>query len=389
MKFSKLGHLLSSSSTMTATLKAKELADSGQKMIVATVGEPNDDVDSEIKDALIEFLLSQPSRYGSAQGLLSVREGIAAWMTNIYGVDYGAEQIAVTPGSKFALYALMQILCEPGDEVLIPAPYWVSYVTQAQMAGAKAVICEPNKDYKLSPETLKKNISEKTRLLILNSPNNPSGAVYSEEDLNGLYQVLISASHVTIICDDIYNELIFKNQRRAASLHDVSDLEFKKRIIIVHGVSKSFAMTGWRAGWVAAEKECIAKLTNFLSQTVTCIPDFIQAGMQKALQQDPRKVSARKNQLALKHAFVRNKLLQIPAIRVYASAGAFYVWIEILDQAVSSARIAEQLLTLGLAVVPGEAFGLNFHLRLSVTISEEELNESIRLLKNFFTKNKV
>ena len=284
MKFSKLANSLTASATMAATLKAQDLKSKGVTLVVGTVGEPHEPVDAEIKNALTNYLNTKPSRYVSAQGLLDTRLALSDWFHQVYQTKYTPEQIVITPGSKFGLYALLQLLCDADDEVIIPTPYWVSYITQAQLAKAKPVICNTDETYKLNATLLRGAITKHSRLLILNSPNNPSGAVYTKNELHSLYLVLKEHPQITVLCDDIYNQLIFTPDERAPSLLDVADEDFKKnQLIIVHGVSKSYAMTGWRLGWIAADKECIEKLTSFISQTLTCVPDFIQYATQTAL----------------------------------------------------------------------------------------------------------
>lgn len=385
MKFSSLALSLSASSTMAATLKAQNLKAQGVDVVIGTVGEPQEDVDNKIKAALIQQITTEPSRYSSAQGLLSTRKKISDWFQSVYQATYSPQQIAVTPGSKFGLYALMQILCEAGDEVIIPIPYWVSYVTQAQMAKATAVLCQPDENYKLTADTLQNVLSKKSRLLILNSPNNPSGAVYSKTELNQLYEVLKPYPDLMIICDDIYNQLVFSKESRAASLLDVCDSEFKKRMVIVHGVSKSYAMTGWRLGWVAGETELVEKLAAFSSQTLTCVPDFIQKATEVALAEGDTFVQDLRNKMRSRHSLVQKKLSNVKSVFVYPSEGAFYVWIKIIDENLTSLNIAENLLTeKGLAVVPGESFGMPHHLRLSIALPDLELEKAIDKIKGFF-----
>lgn len=388
MKFSKLAQSLMGSATMAATLRAQALKAQGQDILLATVGEPDADVATEIKEELVSQLQKGVSRYGPSQGLLSTREAIVKWFLDIYGSSYTAQQILITPGSKFGLYALMQILCEEGDEVLIPAPYWVSYVTLAEMSRARACICEPNDQYKITPQSLSQVLTAKSRVLILNSPNNPTGAVYTRQELESLYQVLKDHPQVTVICDDIYNQLIFSDSVRAPSLLDVVDDDFKKRVVIVHGVSKSYAMTGWRLGWIAAEAECIDKLSRFVSQTLTCTPDFIQKAVEQALEGGARDVENLKNQIRARHAQVFQALAAVKGLKVYPSQGAFYLWIKLEDRSQTSSQICERLLNEKLlACVPGEAFGMPYHLRLSVTMPEDQLEKAIVRLKDFFSGN--
>lgn len=386
MKFSRLAKGLTGSATMASTQKAQEIKALGHDVVIATIGEPDGDVDLKIKSSMINHLATHPSHYGPAQGLLSTRQIISNWFKKYYGITYSTEQLIVTPGSKFGIYSLMQILCDVDDEVIIPAPYWVSYVTHAQMAGARPCTIPPNSEYKLDFKSLEKNINDKSRLLILNSPNNPSGAVYSKKELLNLYEVLKDHPQITIICDDIYNQLCFDSSDRAPSLLDIADDDFKKRIVVVHGVSKSYAMTGWRLGWIAASSDCIEKLTNFVSQTLTCTPDFIQKAAEVALTQGHDSVHELRKRIQKRYEWLYDQLQDIKLIKVYKSSGAFYIWINLLDKKLTSIEVANDLLTkVGLAAIPGEAFGLPYHLRLSVTVPDEDIKKMADKLKDFFS----
>ena len=390
MKFSRRARNLTGSATMSATLKAQALKSQGQDILLASVGEPYTPVSPDIEEAAHDYLKNHDSRYGPAQGLLSTRKVLSQWFQKVYGTTYSPEQIVITPGSKFGLFALMQILCDTEDEVLIPAPYWVSYIQLAEMAGARARICAPNAHYKLTPEILRKELNEKSRVLILNSPNNPTGAVYTLSELEGLRTVLKDFPDVTIICDDIYNQLNFSSHHRAPSILDGADEEFQKRIVVVHGASKSYAMTGWRVGWIAADNECVTKLTQFLSQSLTCIPDFIQKATEQALTSGDSFVQKLKQQMQERHTWSVQELSSLKRVQVYKSEGAFYLWIKLLETSLSSQQVAEKLLTdQGVASVPGEAFGMPAHLRLAITISESEVKEMIQRLKKFFAEEKV
>jgi len=302
----------------------------------------------------------------------------------------------ITPGSKFGLYSLMQILCDVDDEVIIPAPYWVSYVTLAEMAKARACVINPpnlvDLNYKLTANHLEKSLNSKSRILILNSPNNPSGAVYSKKELLNLAAVLDDHPQITVICDDIYNQLVFNsNSERAPNLLDVAHDTLKEQVIIVHGASKSYAMTGWRLGWIASlNSHCIEKLSAFLSQTLTCTPDFIQKAVETAIAQGDDFVRQFKEKNQNRHQWLRQQLQSIPSLRVYPSEGAFYIWIQLLDPSYNSQQVAKDLLTQeNLAVVPGDAFGVPRHLRLSVTMSEVELKKTVERLQNYFLKNRT
>lgn len=385
---------------MAATLKAQELIASGKDIVLATVGEPLDAVPESVKQEAIRFLNSQNSKYGSAQGLLPFRKSISHWMNELYDTnDWNEKNIVVSPGSKYSLHAIMQVICDVGDEVIIPAPYWVSYETLAVMVQAQPVIvpCEEKNNYKLTAEKLKKSLTSKSRILILNSPNNPTGAVYSKQELAELYSVLKNYPDVFVVCDDIYNQLFFEacsnpSIKRAASILDVCDSEFKKQVIIVHGASKSFAMTGWRVGWTCSDVQVATKLNYFNSQTLTCIPDFIQKSAQVALEKEQKFVTDLRNAIFEKYQLAVQELSRDivvgKKIKLYQSQGAFYLWIQ-LPSTRSSELVADDLLNnYGLSVVPGKSFGMEYHIRISLTISRDSLLKAIQRLKKYLQDQK-
>lgn len=393
MRLSKLANTIIPSATMAATLKAQELIAKGHDIVLATVGEPLDPVPEKVKQEAIRFLSSNNSKYGSAQGLLPFRKSIAQWMNQLYGQVWTESQIVVSPGSKYSLHALMQIICDPGDEVIIPAPYWVSYETLAVMAQAKPVIvnCPAEAKYKLTPELLRQNLNNKSRLLILNSPNNPTGAIYSKDELQALYKEIQKFPDLFVICDDIYNQLIFSDtMKRAPSILDVCSEEDRQRIVIVHGASKSFAMTGWRVGWTCSSPEVASKLNYFNSQTLTCIPDFVQKAAQVALESESQFVIDLKNAIHKKFQMAYQALADEKLLHVYASEGAFYLWMK-FPSTKKSAVVADELLNqYGLSVVPGSSFGMEYHIRLSLTISEDSLKKAIDRLKKYLSdQNKL
>lgn len=389
MKFSKRATQLKGSATMAATLKAQEKIKNGEDIILASVGEPDAAAPEITKNALIERIDNVDSKYGPAQGLLSTRKSICKWMNALYDQTWNEDQIVISPGSKYSLYSLFQVLCDEEDEVLIPAPYWVSYVTLAKFSNAtvKIIECSSEQNYKLTPADLRKNLSSKTKVLLLNSPQNPTGAVYSLAELKALGEVLKAFPHVFIICDDIYNQLVFSKEKRCPHPLDIFPQELKEQIVVVHGASKSFALTGWRLGWIVANKELILKLSEFQSQTLTCMPDFLQIALEKTLNEEKTFVENLKKQIQKRYEFAFNELKDCKAIKVFKSDGAFYLWFEVLDKTLSSSKICEELLAShGLALVPGSSFGCENHLRFSVTIPDDKLKTGIQRLQNYFNK---
>lgn len=387
MKFSKRATQLKGSATMAATLRAQEKIKNGEDIVLASVGEPDAPSPEITKTALIERIDNIDSKYGPAQGLLSTRKVISQWMNQLYDQKWTEEQVILSPGSKYSLYALFQVLCDEEDEVLIPSPYWVSYVTLAKFSNAqvKIIDCGKEQNYKLTAKDLERNITSKTKVLLLNSPQNPTGAVYSLEELKTLSAILEKHPHVFVICDDIYNQLVFSKEKRCPHLLDVFPHDSKDQVIVVHGASKSFALTGWRLGWIMGAKELIQKLSEFQSQTLTCMPDFLQIALEKTLTDEKFFVDNLKKQIQKRYEYAFSELQNCKGIKVFKSEGAFYVWMEVLDKSKSSVKICEELLAeQGLALVPGASFGCEYHLRFSVTIADEKLKDGLARLKKYF-----
>lgn len=393
MKFSTRAKQLTGSATMAATLLAQQRKKSGEDIVLATVGEPDGDIPDVARAEIIKQIQSGVSKYGPAQGLLPVREAVAKWMSALYAQVWTSDQVIISPGSKFALFSIFQMLSESGDEVLIPTPYWVSYESLADLAGANPVIvsCSAGDNYKLSAEALSRCLIENPRikLLILNSPNNPTGAIYSREELTKLSAVIERHPNLLVVCDDIYNQLIFSQAIRCPHLLDVISDEAKKRIIVVHGASKSFALTGWRLGWIVAEPELVSKLSQFQSQTLTCIPDFIQMALIPTLNSGEEFVTSLKEKISQRYKLAAELLKKCPAIKIYPSEGAFYIWMEVLNPKMTSAQLATDILEkVGLALVPGSAFGYENHLRFSVTLPDDQLLDGAGRLVKYFAPSK-
>ncbi|MCK6598896.1 MAG: pyridoxal phosphate-dependent aminotransferase, partial [Bdellovibrionaceae bacterium] len=338
------------------------------------------------------------SKYGPAQGLLSTRKVVSQWMNDLYQQQWQPENVVISPGSKYSLYSLLQILGDENTELLIPSPYWVSYVTLGKLANIniKIIECSSNENYKLSATKLKNLITGKNQLLLLNSPQNPTGAIYSKEELQSLAEVIKQSPQLTVICDDIYNQLIFSSEYRAPHVLDfmesssASKEDIYNQVIVVHGASKSFALTGWRLGWTAASREISKKLSEFQSQTLTCMPDFLQIALEKTLQQETQFVLELKSLINRRYQIASQKLNSCPFIKVFPSAGAFYIWFEVLDKSKNSAQMASELLEQhGVAVVPGASFGCEYHLRFSVTIPDDQLLKGIERIIQYFTQKNL
>ncbi|MCB0363696.1 MAG: pyridoxal phosphate-dependent aminotransferase, partial [Bdellovibrionales bacterium] len=303
-------------------------------------------------------------------------------------------QVTVSTGAKFIIYGALQCLINPGDEVVIPAPYWVSYPTMVKLAGGVPVIanCGIEESFKLTPEILSKSISSRTKMLILNSPSNPTGAVYSREELQALAEVLNSHPHVLVLCDDIYNRLIFTEDTVAPHLLQVEP-KFVDRVIVVNGVSKTYSMTGWRLGWALGPEKIIKAMTNLQSQSVSCASPFVQIAAVEALRSGSDALPPYLKKLQLRRDFVYSALSKMEGVSVQKPEGAFYIWPDFraicgrrykgktLENCADIARVLleEELV----AVVPGAEFGSPGFLRLSFALNEDKLGKALMKIETF------
>ncbi len=389
MDFSQRAKKLSTSATMAATGLALKRMAQGEDIILATVGEPDGDIPPFAKQALLEGIQTANFKYGSPQGLLAARQAIAKWMSALYDQVFSVEQIVISPGSKFSLFSLFFCLCDEGDEVIIPAPNWVSYETLATSVGASVRIasCPPTEGYRITGPRLQQHLTAKSRVLILNSPCNPTGAVYSKEELRAIAELVKKHPRLYVFCDDIYNQLIFSSAKRAPHLLDVCDAQTAKRVIPIHGASKSYALTGWRLGWMAAPTALAAKVTEFQSQTLTSLPDFVQIALAQTLMHETHFVVELRERIQARFLRTQQRLNGHARLKVYPSEGAFYLWVHYDLQNRTSAQVTLDLLEkCGLAVVAGIAFGCENHLRMSLTLPDDQLNEALnRMIKYFNT----
>ncbi len=386
---------LKPSPTLQMAARAKSLAAQGRDIISLAVGEPDWDTFEPIKRAAIVALQEGVTKYSPASGIVELRQGIAEWESSSLGVKYKPAEVTVSTGAKFILFSAMQVLLNPGDEVLIPAPYWVSYPTMVELAGAKPIIVGQSSDFQLNLGELESQITSRTRLLILNSPANPTGVVYSREVLRALGDLLDRHPQVNVLSDDIYNRLIFSGEEIAPHLlQERPDL--RDRVIVVNGASKSFSMTGWRVGWALGPQPVIEAMSNYQSQSVSCAASFSQVATviglrdcQSDLAASLKVLKARRNRLFARLSEIENLTLNSPD-------GAFYMWPNVSAffggsyqgvKITGSKDLAEQLLEFeGVAVVPGVEFGCEGYLRLSYVINDDRMNEAVNRVQRFFGK---
>lgn len=377
---------LKPSPTLAIAAKAKELAAQGHKVISLSVGEPDWDTFEAIKRAGIDAIQSGQTKYAPAAGLPDLKSEIAKRTNRDLGTDYTPAQVTVTAGAKFVLFSAMQVLLDAGDEVLIPAPYWVSYPTMAELAGANPVIVEA------SASGLEQRITPKTKILLLNSPSNPSGEVLSKEDLTAIADVLRKHPRIVVISDDIYNRLVFDGSKLAPHILQVAP-DLKDRVIVVNGASKSFSMTGWRLGWAVGPQKVIAAMNSYQSQSVSCASPFTQLAVLTGLKQCDAEVEESVRLLKTRRELFVNGLNKIEGVEAQMPSGAFYVWANVQKlmgktwngrDLTGTRELAEALLEAEkVAVIPGIESGVEGYLRLSFALGEKDLSEAVNRIGRF------
>ncbi len=362
----------------------------GKDIVTLGAGEPDFDTPQHIKDAAIQAIQQGFTKYTPADGSLDLKDAIAAWLLEQYQAEYDASEIIITSGGKHAVYQAICAVCDPGDEVLLPKPYWVSYPEQIKLPGA--VVCEMESNeknkLKITAKQLKNSITNKTKLLILNSPNNPSGAVYSEQELDEIADV-IRETGIYILSDEIYDNILYDNLK-FTSFTKYKDL--KDQLLLVNGVSKSFAMTGWRIGFLAANKNVAAAVKKYQGHSTSNPASISQKAAFSAYKGSKDFIQTMNKAFTERRDYVCGRLNAIPNVTCNIPDGAFYAFPEISayfgkfynDIAInSSVDLCRYLLEkFNVAIVPGIAFGMDKHVRLSFATSMDVLKKALDRIEN-------
>ncbi len=373
---------------MVAT-KATELKAAGRDIISLGAGEPDFATPEHVKEAAHHAIDADFTHYTAVDGIPELKQAIIGKLQRENNLAYKPEQILVSCGAKHSIYNLMQALLNPGDEVLIPAPYWVSYPDMVLLTGAKPVFLHAGMEqrFKITPQQLKQAITPRTRLLILNSPSNPTGVAYKPEELAALAAVLMEHVEVLILSDDIYERNMwahFPFVNIAAVCSDLYD-----RTVVVNGVSKAYAMTGWRIGYAAGPAKLIKAMFKIQGQSTSNPCSISQKAAVAALNGDQVCVDVMCKEFKLRHDYLLEALNNLPGIEAIHADGAFYVFFSVVELikklqlpgVTNDTEFAEYLLdTVGLAFVPGAAFGAPGFLRASIATSMDELREAIERL---------
>ena len=375
------------SMTVGINIKAKAMKEQGKDVIVLAAGEPDFNTPKNIRDAANKAMEEGKTKYVPGKGTPELQKAIQKKFKEDNNIDYSLDEIICGVGGKHIIYNAMMATINSGDEVIITAPYWVSYPDIVLLAEGKPVIveCPENQNFKIKPEQLEKCITPKTKWLMLNSPSNPTGAVYSKEELKDLAQVLIKHPHVLIMCDDIYEKIIYDN----VEFHTLASIEpsLKNRCLTLNGVSKSYCMTGWRLGYCGAPKEIIAAMNKIQSQSTTSTSSITMAAAVEAISGPQDFIIDHNNKFVKRRDLVVNKLNEIDGITCSKPEGAFYVYPNchgILGKVTPKGmKISndEDFMTYlledqGVAGVHGSAFGLSPYFRLSYATSDDILDDA-------------
>lgn len=391
MKLSSRIGRIKPSATLAIDAKAKALKKSGVNVISFGVGEPDFDTPDNICAAGVESIRGGKTRYTPVGGVDELKDAICGCIKTDYGLTYTRDNVLVSCGGKHALYNLFQTLLDPGDEVIIPSPFWVSYPEMVELSDAKPVIipCSQEAGFKLKPEVLEDAITSRTRLLILNSPSNPTGKYYGPEDLKGLAEVLLRHENVLVASDDIYYRILFGG-RKWASLGMVEE-KLLDRIFIVNGVSKSYCMTGWRIGYLVGNSDAIKGATKVQSQTTSNPSSIAQWASVEALSGSQKKVTEMALAFENRCRRVMERLSDIPGVTCTEPDGAFYVFPDFSAYFGRStgSRVIKDSLDLAdylmeeahVAVVPGKPFGEDRCIRFSYALSMEGIEEGFDRIK--------
>jgi aspartate aminotransferase len=391
MELAKRVAALTPSTTLEITAKAKALKDQGFDVIGLGAGEPDFNTPDHIIEAAIKSMQEGHTKYTPSGGLPSLKNAIINKFKQDQSIDFNPSEIIVCTGAKHALYTLFQVILNPGDEVIIPTPYWVSYPEQVKLAEGTPVFIDgvESNRFKITPEQLESAISPNTKAVIINSPSNPTGMIYTEEELREIGEVCLKHD-ILIVSDEIYEKLVYGDNKHV-SIAQLSP-ELKKQTIIINGVSKSHSMTGWRIGYAAGDKDIINAMTNLASHSTSNPTSIAQYATIAAYEGSQEQVGIMKAAFEERLDIIFEKLNQIPGFTCIKPQGAFYLFPNVtkavemsgypsVDEWVKAILEEEKV-----AIVPGSGFGADDYVRLSYATSLDLLEKAVDRIHSFMTQ---
>jgi aspartate aminotransferase len=384
LKLSARAEGLQPSLTLAIAAQANQLRLAGEDICSLSAGEPDFDTPAFIRQAAADALEAGHTRYGPVAGEPALRQAIAAKLSVENGVPTTIDQVLVTNGGKQALYNLFQVMLGPGDEVLLPSPFWLSYPEMVRLSGAepRLLVTEAARGFRFSPEELEAQINPRTRLLVLNSPSNPTGMVLNRQELEAIAVVLRRHPQVAVVCDEIYEFLLAPGHDHHSLAAVAPDLA--ERLFIVNGFAKGWAMTGWRVGWLAGPSHVIAAAAALQSQSTSNVCSFAQMGALAAISASRDCVHEMADRFNTRRQLLSDGLGRISGVVMIPPEGAFYAFPDVSAWGLDSMSLCRRLLAeVGLAVVPGLAFGDDRCIRLSCAAAEATLEDGLDRLARF------
>ncbi|HOJ38705.1 MAG TPA: pyridoxal phosphate-dependent aminotransferase [Ignavibacteriales bacterium] len=396
MKYSDVVSSITESRTLQVTSLIKKLKAEGHNVITFSAGEPDFPTPDFICKAGIEAIQKGITKYTNAEGSPELIKAICNKFEKENNIKYEPNEIVVSSGAKHSIYNALVAICNPGDEVIIQSPYWVSYPEMIKLVSAKPVIIETSieTNFKITPEQLQKAITNKTKAILLNSPSNPSGAVYTEEEQRAIANV-VKDKDIIIITDEIYEKLIYDGAKHfsIASIPEIRD-----KVVTINGMSKAFSMTGWRIGYLGTNKELAKLIKNYQSHAVSHPSTISMAASVAALEMDPQIIENMRVVFENRRNFIMEKLSEIEGIKLFKPTGAFYLFLDVSafygreyngQKITDSTSFCSYILNEGkIGIVPGEAFGNDNCVRMSFAYSNEDLAEGAKRLKEALAKLK-
>ena len=368
--------------TLQISAKAKELEANGRDICNLSAGEPDFEAPKEVLNATSNAIFNGFTKYGPAAGDLELRKAIANKLIDKNKIELDFENIMITNGAKQAIYNLFQVLLNDGDEVIIPSPYWLSYPAIVKLAGGKPVILKttPENGFRIEKQNLTSKITSKTKFIIINSPNNPTGKILKEEDLNILAEVLRENQNINLISDEIYELILKKDFKHISFAAFAKDL--KDRIFTINGFAKGWAMTGWRLGYLVGKKEVIKASSTLQSQSTSNVCSFVQRGGLAALNIKKEFFDEINSKFDERRDILCKGLIKIKGIYIEPPNGAFYAFPKLPNKKISSVEFCKNVLEdYGLVIVPGKAFGDDQCIRISCASSKKKILDGLSRLE--------